>query len=75
MPAGARAAVRNGNSGSLGLTVSIGVAAQVPEKNARADALVEAADRALYMAKESGRDRVMPEYEREISSALLYPVK
>ena len=64
-----------GNSGSLGLTVSIGVAAQVPEKNARADTLVEAADRALYMAKESGRDRVMPEYEREISSAMLYPVK
>jgi diguanylate cyclase (GGDEF)-like protein/PAS domain S-box-containing protein len=50
---------------SLALTVSVGVAALVPDKNTRADALVEAADQALYAAKQAGRNRIMPEYERQ----------
>jgi diguanylate cyclase (GGDEF)-like protein/PAS domain S-box-containing protein len=57
---------------SLALTVSVGVAAQVPDKNSRADALVEAADRALYAAKQAGRDRIRPEYLQE---ALIHQVQ
>ncbi len=41
---------------SLGLTVSIGVAAG--ERGSEVDALVQAADAALYRAKHAGRDRV-----------------
>jgi diguanylate cyclase (GGDEF)-like protein len=40
------------------VTVSIGVAAMVPDAGARPDALVARADRALYRAKARGRDRV-----------------
>ena len=61
---------------ALSLTVSVGAAALLPVRNARADLLVEAADRALYAAKEAGRDRAMPDYAAaEIPAALLYPVQ
>jgi len=40
------------------ITVSIGVAATLPEAGGRAERLVAAADRALYAAKAGGRDRV-----------------
>ncbi len=62
-----------GTGRSLALTVSVGVAVQVPDKNTRADALVEAADCALYAAKQAGRDRVRPEYE--VSGTMLHPVQ
>jgi diguanylate cyclase (GGDEF)-like protein len=41
------------------VSVSIGVAAMVPKRGERPHELVEAADRALYRAKGTGRDRVV----------------
>lgn len=41
------------------ITVSIGVAASVPEEKLTAEALLRRADEALYQAKESGRHRVV----------------
>ena len=40
------------------LTVSLGVASTIPELNSQAETLIEAADRALYLAKQKGRDRL-----------------
>lgn len=53
------AAVRGlpGDPAGRRLTVSIGVSATVPATDGDAGALVAAADRAMYAAKESGRDR------------------
>ncbi|KAB2921268.1 MAG: diguanylate cyclase [Dechloromonas sp.] len=45
-------------SGSGKVTLSIGLAAAVPELDDPADSLVAAADHALYQAKHNGRDRV-----------------
>ena len=47
-----------GRSEEVGITLSVGLAAAGPSAT-DADTLFEAADRALYRAKESGRDRVM----------------
>ena len=46
-----------GGSATLSVTVSVGLAVY-PESGRTADALIEAADQALYQSKESGRNRV-----------------
>jgi len=50
-----RAAVE---SSPLGITASVGVAATRPEHGQSFEALIEAADQALYRAKQNGRNRV-----------------
>src|SRR5262249_21713727 len=40
------------------VTISLGVASTVPERRGSADALVAAADRAVYQTKRDGRNRV-----------------
>jgi diguanylate cyclase (GGDEF)-like protein len=44
---------------NLGVTMSIGVASLATDAPASADALVSMADRALYAAKEAGKDRII----------------
>lgn len=41
------------------VTISLGVATTIPQRQANADTLVEAADQALYDAKRAGRNRVV----------------
>jgi diguanylate cyclase (GGDEF)-like protein len=48
----------NFNGQKIPITVSIGVAALIPESGAVTDLLIINADRALYQSKESGRNRV-----------------
>jgi diguanylate cyclase (GGDEF)-like protein len=48
----------NVNGQKILLTVSVGVAALIPESGTVTDSLILDADRALYQSKESGRNRV-----------------
>lgn len=41
------------------ITVSLGVAYVVPDNEMEPDELIDDADRALYKAKEAGRDKVI----------------
>ncbi len=60
---------------TLRLTVSLGAAAEIPGKHFRSDALVEAADRALYAAKQAGRNQVMLGAIEAMSPVPLYRVQ
>ena len=64
------------HSGSLlgRLTISAGVAYQVPARGSSADAILESADAALYDAKRSGRNRVAAENYRS-DAPPAYPAK
>ena len=58
----------NGNGEAVDLTVSIGAATMVPHTNNVSSLLIDSADRALYQAKNDGRDRVVVQRPRPVSS-------
>ena len=43
---------------TLSITVSVGVASMTPDENKSFDTLIKEADKAMYMAKEAGKNRV-----------------
>ena len=51
------------------ITVSVGVASLLPDRQSTADQVVTAADQALYNAKQQGRNRVCLAFELEASQA------
>lgn len=50
--------IRHDDSPTRNLTISVGIASIVPDDDVAPDTLISAADRALYMAKRKGRNRV-----------------
>ena len=63
------AAIEHSSSGSGQLTVSIGVAMLIPDKNIRPITLIEKADIALYHAKKKGRNQTVF-YDKPIIQSL-----
>ncbi|HEX2167379.1 MAG TPA: GGDEF domain-containing protein [Longimicrobiales bacterium] len=53
-----RRGARNGNERRIGVTISVGLAG-VDVRNPTTDAVVKAADKAMYRAKKKGRNRVV----------------
>jgi PleD family two-component response regulator len=51
------------------VSVSIGVAAQVPSRGETAEGLIEAADAGLYAAKRGGRNAVVAHSDIELAVA------
>ncbi|WP_145025139.1 diguanylate cyclase [Geobacter argillaceus] len=49
--------------GRIPVTISLGVTVSSKERKNDADSLVKAADKALYRAKENGRNRVEPAHD------------
>jgi diguanylate cyclase (GGDEF)-like protein len=50
--------IENANSSYGYVTISIGVACQIPNRNFPPDILIQAADEAMFQAKKNGRNRV-----------------
>jgi len=48
-----------GNPDRDRVTLSIGISSMIPQENNEPEALLAQADRALYLAKEQGRDRII----------------
>ena len=57
------------------VTVSIGVATEVPDGGQRSSSLVERADRSLYAAKRQGRNRVVAQLNQHSSKRSDRPLR
>lgn len=58
---------------STDVTISAGVATEIPQPNSDFQTIIAAADRALYQAKRQGRDRVQPYSKQSSSTISIYP--
>lgn len=56
------------------VTLSAGVATEIPEPNSDFQQMIDAADRALYQAKAEGRDRCR-QFSQQLLSTKLYSIK
>lgn len=52
------------------MTLSLGVASMIPDPRLTGEALLKCADRALYLAKTEGRDRVHVASEKTLKEEL-----
>jgi diguanylate cyclase (GGDEF)-like protein len=61
--------IEHPRAGEIGrVTISVGCASQVPEPGQRPDGLIDRADRALYRAKQDGRNRARAAASSELDS-------